>query len=154
MQRPVGTVWQTASEAPHICLPSCDWRFGVPIHSTSWSQMTSDFMELQPVSLDSQNAMNAIDGTTIEPRIRINRPDEGRGRCRGSRAWDQRKEFSQCMQQHKIPSTSNVILTQQERTEPSGYRPCRHGVKLSLRREPDAPGDLSRALFGSVTEHL
>src|SRR5674536_139771 len=52
--------------------------------------------------LDSQNAMNAVDGATIERRIRISRPDEGRGRCKGSRAWDPRKDFSQCMQQHKI----------------------------------------------------
>ena len=75
-----------------------------------------------------------------------------RGRCKGSRAWDQFKDFSQCMQQHKIPSTSNVILPPQERTEPSGHRPCRHGVKSSLRRERDVPGDLLRALFGNVTE--
>ena len=62
------------------------------------------------------------------------------------------QRFSQCKQQHKIPSTSNVILPQQERTEPSGHRPCRHGAKSSLRREPDVPGDLLRAIFGNVTE--
>ena len=39
--------------------------------------MTSDLMELQPVILESQNAMNAVDGATIERRIRINQPDEG-----------------------------------------------------------------------------
>jgi putative transposase len=27
-------------------------------------------------------------------RIRISQPDEGRGRCKGSRAWDPRKDFS------------------------------------------------------------
>ena len=53
---------------------------------------------------------------------------------------------------HKIPSTSSAISPQQERTEPSGHRPCRHGVKSSLRREPDVPGDLLRAIFGNVTE--
>jgi hypothetical protein len=52
---------------------------------------------------------------------------------------DPRKDFSQCMQQHKIPSTSSAILPQQERTEPSGHRPCRRGVKSSLRREADVP---------------
>ena len=36
--------------------------------------------------------------------------------------------------------------------QPSGHRPCRRGVKSSLRREPDVPGDLLRALFGNVTE--
>ena len=96
--------------------------------------------------------MNAVDGATIERRIRISQPDEGRGRCKGSRAWDPRKDFSQCMQQHKILSTSSAISPQQERTEPSGHRPCRHGVKSSLRREPDVPGDLLRAIFGNVTE--
>jgi hypothetical protein len=44
------------------------------------------------------------------------------------------------------------VQRQQERTEPSGHRPCRRGVKSSLRREPDVPGDLLRALFGNVTE--
>jgi hypothetical protein len=69
---------------------------------------------LQPVILESQTAMNAVDGATIERRIRINRPDEGSARCKGSRAWDP----------HKIPSTSNAISPQQERTEPSGHRQC------------------------------
>ena len=124
------------------------------LSQTSSSWMTGALMEPQPVILDSQNAMNAVDCATIERRIRINRPDEGRGRCKGSRAWDPRKDFSQCMQQHKIPSTSNAISPQQERTEPSGHRPCRHGVNSSLRREPepDVPGDLLRAIFSNVTE--
>src|SRR6202022_2153989 len=109
-------------------------------------------MLLQPVILGSQNAMNAVDGATIELRIRISRPDEGRGRCKGSRAWDPRKDFSQCMQRPRTPSTSSAISPQQERTEPSGHRPCIHGTKSSLRREPNGPGDLLRALFGNVTE--
>ena len=109
-------------------------------------------MLLQPVILGSQNAMSAVDGATIELRIRISRPDEGRGRCKGSRAWDPRKDFSQCMQRPRTPSTFSAISPQQERTEPSGHRPCIHGTKSSLRREPNGPGDLLRALFGNVTE--
>src|ERR1700731_770096 len=109
-------------------------------------------MLLQPVILGSQNAMSAVDGATIELRIRISRPDEGRGRCKGSRAWDPRKDFSQCMRQPIILSTSSAISPQQERTEPSGHRPCIHGTKSSLRREPNGPGDLLRALFGNVTK--
>src|SRR5208283_3794760 len=109
-------------------------------------------MGLQRMTLESQNAMNAVDGATIERRIRISRPDEGRARCKGSRAWDPRKDFSQCMQQPRILSTSNVILPRQERTGPSGRRPCRHGVKSSLLRNPEVPGDLLRAIFGNVTE--
>jgi hypothetical protein len=96
--------------------------------------------------------MNAVDGATIELRIRISRPDEGRGRCKGSRAWDPRKDFSQCMQQPTTPSTSSATSSQAERTEPSGPRRCRHGTKPSPRREPNGPGDLLRALFGNVTE--
>src|SRR5208283_4870157 len=114
--------------------------------------MTCALMGLQPVSLDLPNAMSAVDGATIERRIRISRPDEGRGRCKGSRAWDPRKDFSQSTPPHKTPSTSSAISPQQERTEPSGHRPCRRGVKSSLRREPDVPGDLLCARFANVTE--
>jgi len=49
-------------------------------------------------------------------------------------------------------TTSSAISPQQELTEPSGHRPCRRGVKSSLRREPDVSGDLLRAIFGNVTE--
>ena len=89
---------------------------------TSSSQMISDLMGLQPVILDSQNAMNAVDGATIERRIRINRPDDENTRCKVSRAWGPRRDFSQCMQQPTTPSTSSAISPQQERTEPSGHR--------------------------------
>ena len=75
----------------------------------------------------------AGDGATIGRRIRISKPDEGRGRCKGSKAWDPRKDFSQRMQPHITPSTSNVISRQQEHTEPSGRRPCGRGVKSSPR---------------------
>jgi putative component of toxin-antitoxin plasmid stabilization module len=47
-------------------------------------------------------------------------------------------------------STSSAISPQQERTEPSGPRRCRRGAKSSLRREPNMPADLLRALFGDV----
>ena len=122
------------------------------LSQTSSSQMISDLMLLQPVILGSQNVMNAVDAATIERRIRISRPDEGRGRCKGSRVWDPRKDFSQPTQPHITPSTSSAISPRQERTEPSGHRPCRRGVKSSLRREPDVPGDLLCPRFGNVTE--
>jgi len=91
---------------------------------TSSSQMISDLMELQPVILESLNAMNAVDGATIERRIRINRPDDENARCKVSKAWDPRKDFSQCMQQPTTLSTSSAISPQQECTEPSGHRQC------------------------------
>jgi hypothetical protein len=56
------------------------------LSQTNSSRMICAHMELQPVILESQTAMNAVDGVTIERRIRISRPDEGRGRCKGSRA--------------------------------------------------------------------
>jgi hypothetical protein len=73
-------------------------------------------MELQPGILGSQNAMNAVDGATIERRIRINQPDDENARCKVSRAPDQRKDFSPFMRQPATPSTSNAISPQQEPT--------------------------------------
>jgi len=58
------------------------------------------------------------------------------------------------MPQPTTLSTSSAISPQQERTEPSGHRPCRRGVKSSLPREPDVPGDLLRAIFSKVTEPM
>jgi hypothetical protein len=55
------------------------------------------------------------------------------------------------MQQHKIPSTSSAISPQQERTEPSGHRPCRHGVKSSLRRERKSKYELPCLQIRNVT---
>jgi hypothetical protein len=74
--------------------------------------MTCALLGRQPLTLESQNAMNAVDGATIERRIRINRPDDENTRCKVSRAWDPRKDFSQCMQQYKMPSTSSAIYHQ------------------------------------------
>ena len=76
---------------------------------------------------------------------------EGSARCKVSKAWDPRKDFSQCMQQHKIPSTSSAISPQQNAPSlrASAMQTWRES---SLRREPDVPGDLLRAIFGNVTE--
>src|SRR5450631_1525397 len=116
--------------------------------------MIYDLMLPQPMILESQDASSDLDGATIERRTRINRPDDANGRCRVSRAWDPRKDFSRFMLQPTIPSTSSVISPQQERIEPSGPRRCRRGAKSSLRREPNMPTDLLRALFGNVTVPL
>jgi len=62
-------------------------------------------------------------------------PTRRRERKMRSKAWDPRKDFSQRMQPHITPSTSNVISRQQEHTEPSGRRPCGRGVKSSPRRD-------------------
>src|SRR5450631_2992579 len=99
-----------------------------------------------PVILESQNDMSVVDGTTIEPRIRINQPDDENIRCRVSRVWVQPKDFSQRTQLLTTLSTSSAISPKQERTEPSGPRRCRRGAKSSLRLEPNMPVDLLRAL--------
>src|ERR1700730_16140203 len=108
-------------------------------------------MLLQPVILGSQNATSAVNGATTEPRIRINRPDEENARCRVSRVRDQPKNFSQPTQPLTTLSTSKAISPPQKRTEPSVPRRCRRGPTSGLRRKPDMPADLLRALFGNVT---
>jgi hypothetical protein len=99
--------------------------------------MIFDLMLPQPMILESQDATSAADGATIERRSRINRPDDANGRCRGLRVWDPRKDFSRFMLQPTIPSTFSAISPQQERTELSGHRPYKLGVKSLRRREPE-----------------
>jgi DDE domain len=83
---------------------------------TSSSQMIKDLMGLQPGILGSQNAMNAVDGATIERGIRINQPDDENASCKVSRAPDQRRVSSPFMRQPTTPSTCNAISPQQEAT--------------------------------------
>src|SRR5450631_789572 len=121
------------------------------LSQTSSSQMICVLTGLRQVILESQSVMNAVDGATIEWRIRISRPDDENTRCRDSRVRVQPKDFSQRTQPLTTLLTSSVISPQQERTEPSGPRRCRRGAKSSLRREPNMPAYLLRALFGNVT---
>jgi hypothetical protein len=97
-----------------------------------------------------QAAMTEVDGATIARRIRINRPDDGSARCKGSKALDRRKDFSQPTPQPTTLSTSNVISPQQERTEPSGRLRCRRGAKPLPRLEPGVREDLLRVPFADV----
>ncbi len=71
------------------------------------------------------------DGATTEPRTRINRPADENARCRVLRARVQPRDFSQATQPRTTLSTFNATSSQQERTEPSGNRPCRHGERPS-----------------------
>jgi hypothetical protein len=75
-----------------------------------------------PVILESQDDMRVVNGVTIEPRIRINRPDDENTRCRVSSARDRPKDFSQLTQPPTTRSTSNVISFLQGRTEPFARR--------------------------------
>jgi hypothetical protein len=124
------------------------------LSQTSSSQMICVLTGPQQVILESQSVMNGVDGATIERRIRISRPDDENARCRVSNVRVQPKDFSQRTQPLTTLSTSNAISPQQERTEPSGPRRCRRGAKSSLRREPNMPANLLRALFGNVTVPL
>jgi hypothetical protein len=68
--------------------------------------------EVEVLTLASPTAVAAVDGATIERRIRINRPADGRGRRKGSRALDPRRDL---MQRSITSSTSGATLPQQER---------------------------------------
>jgi len=58
------------------------------------------------VSLGCLVAMNAGDGAITERRTRINRPDDGSARCRGSRVRDQPNDF--CPSHAATYNTFNV----------------------------------------------
>jgi transposase-like protein len=63
------------------------------LSQTSSSQMICDLTVQRRGILGSQNAMNAVDGATIERRIRINRPDDENTRCKVSRRrWPDRRQ--------------------------------------------------------------
>jgi putative transposase len=85
----------------------------------------------------SHRHKRAGDGATTERRTRINRPDEGSARCRGSRVRDQPNDFCPSMPPPTIPSTSSGTSSQQRRTGHSEPRPCRHGAKSPLRHDRD-----------------
>jgi len=68
------------------------------LRQLSWPQMTCVLTGLQHVILGLRIAMNAADGATIEPRTRINQPDDENARCKGLRARDPHKDFSPCTQ--------------------------------------------------------
>src|SRR5271169_4785026 len=107
-------------------------------------------MPPQSVISGSRTAMRLVAGATTEPRIRINRPDDANARCRVLRVRVQPRDFSQATQPHTTLSTSNATSPQQERTEPSGKRPCRHGVRSSPQREPDVRPEFYYALYSGM----
>src|ERR1700738_2651746 len=98
-----------------------------------------------PVILESQDDMSVVDGATIEPRIRINRPDDENTRCRVSSVRGQPKDFSQLMQPPTTLSTSNVISLLQGRT-------C--GARQSRSFENIRDAEFSCSSFNDVTTAL
>jgi transposase-like protein len=78
---------------------------------------------------------SAGDGATIGRRIRISQPDEGRGKCTVSRAWDPRKDFSQRMQPPTTRSTSNAVSFRQEHAGLFELRPQTSDARPPLLRE-------------------
>src|SRR6478672_3182429 len=100
-------------------------------------------MPPRSVILESQNVTSVADGATIERRIRISQPGERRGRCKGSRAWDPRKDFSQPTQPPitpQRPTPSDI-----SKDAPSLQGLSHAGVARSRRRrmisavKPDEP---------------
>jgi len=62
-------------------------------------------------------------------RTRINRPDDGSARCRGSRVRDQPNDFCPSTPPPTTPSTSSVTSSQRRHTGHSEPRPCRRGAR-------------------------
>jgi transposase-like protein len=94
---------------------------------------------------------NAGDGATIGRRIRISQPDEGRGKCRVSRAWDPRKDFSQRMPPPTARSTSNAVSFRQEHAGLFERRPQTRDTWPPLLRDHSRQTDHSRASSDKVT---
>jgi len=78
---------------------------------------------------------NAGDGATIGRRIRIGKPDEGRGKCWVSRAWDPRKDFSQRMPPLTTRLMFNAISFRQEHAGLFEPRPQTRGARPRRRRD-------------------
>ena len=110
--------------------------------------------DLENVISGSRSATSVVDGATTERRIRISQPDEGRGRCKGSRARAQPRDFSQPTQPPIIPSTSNAISFQPEHTEPFVRRLWKCGVRQSRSLENVRDAEFSRSFFDNVTAPL
>jgi hypothetical protein len=92
-------------------------------------------MELQLAISGWHFAMSAAGGETIERRIRISRRADEKGKCKGSRVWDPRKDFCQCMQPSTTRLTSNAISFQQEHTGLFERRPQTRGARPLPQRE-------------------
>ena len=81
-------------------------------------------------------AMNVGGGATTERRTRINQPDDGSARCRGSRVPDQPSDSCPSTRPPTTPSTFSAISPPLARTESSELRPCGRGVRSPPRLEP------------------
>src|ERR1700738_2185562 len=105
------------------------------LSQTSSSQMICDLTVQRRGILGSQIAMNAVDGATIERRIRINRPDDENTRCKVSRAWDPRKDFS-----HTHAATYNTFNVQRHLTSARTHRAFRASAVQTWREVVAAAG--------------
>jgi DDE domain len=91
----------------------------------------------QPVViLESPTAMNVGGGVTTERKTRINQPDGGSARCRGSRVRGQPSDSCPSTQPPTTPSTFSAISPPLARTESSELRPCGRGERSPPRLEP------------------
>jgi hypothetical protein len=96
---------------------------------------------------------SAGDGATIGRRIRISLPDKGKGKCRVSRAWDPRKDFSQRMPPPTTRLTFNAISFRQEHAGLFEPRPQTRDARPPplLLRDHSRQTDHSRASSDNVT---
>jgi hypothetical protein len=80
-------LWRQVSARPAIS--ESEWSKIDLVYYPNMLKRFSEWLGLKKKLHERQQtpgARTTVDGATIERRIRINRPNEGRGRCKGSRA--------------------------------------------------------------------
>ena len=93
--------------------------------------ITDELRSYAAIILGTQNAMNAVDGATIELRIRISRPDEGRGRCKDSRARIRAKiSLSACSSPERLllNATNDVFVGRRIKTKGKAWQMPQGGI--------------------------
>jgi hypothetical protein len=118
---------------------------------SDWSPTICDHTGPPSVFLGSNACMSAVDGRTIERRIRISQRGGGSARCSDSRAWVQPRISCQRMPPSTTSSTSNVISLQPKRTAHFGLWRWTHGGPPSQQPENFLTADASRSPHGNVT---
>ena len=83
----------------------------------------------QRMSPECRTAISVVDGATIEPRTRINRPDDESARCRVSREPVSRKAFSRSTQP---PTTSSMSKSEAEPRQAFWPDGARYFFKLAI----------------------
>jgi hypothetical protein len=108
-------------------------------------------MRRQLMILAWQSGIDMADGGTIERKTRISQPSDESARCKDSRAWGQRNDFSPPTEQCTTTSRFSFTSRHPRLTVPSEPRPCGRGTKPSLSRDGGRSIKSVRMLFSNVT---